>query len=98
MLNPYEIIKRPYITEESEKDRKDLNKYSFEVDINANKLEIKEAIASLFKVKVASVNVIKIHGKTRTLRTRTGKCPDRKKAIIKLAEGQSINIFEAETK
>ena len=93
MLNPYEIIKRPYMTEKSERDRKEFNKYTFEVDIKANKCEIKKAVEHLFNVKVKKVNVIKLHGKKRTLRFQTGKRPDRKKAIVTVEKGQTIDIF-----
>ncbi len=94
MLNPYSIIKKPYITEKSESARKDLNKYTFEVDINANKFEIKDAISHLFNVKVMGVNIVKQHGKTRSLRSSSGKRPDRKKAIVTIAKGQIINIYK----
>ncbi|MBI5206636.1 MAG: 50S ribosomal protein L23 [Candidatus Firestonebacteria bacterium] len=95
MLNPYSIIKRPYITEKTDKYRKNLNKYTFEVDINANKFEIVEAVKQLFNVKVTSINIIKLHGKKRSMRFKTpGKRPDRKKAIVTIAKGQNINIYE----
>ncbi|MBI5417259.1 50S ribosomal protein L23 [Candidatus Poribacteria bacterium] len=93
MLNPYSVIKGPYVTEKSDRDRKDQNKYTFLVDVNANKCEIKEAVQKLFNVKVLAVNVVKLHGKKRMLRFRAGERPDRKKAIVKVAKEQAINIY-----
>jgi large subunit ribosomal protein L23 len=88
-----EIIKRPIITEKSS-DLMSENKYTFAVDKRANKVEIKEAIEKLFEVKVEKVNVMTVLPKKRRVGKYTGFKPGYKKAIVKLAEGNSIELFE----
>lgn len=91
MKDPYSIIKYPLITEKGTLVRPQ-NKYLFSVGIKANKLEIKKAIEEIYKVKVAKVNTMKVRGKKRRVRFQEGKTPDWKKAIVTLAEGQSIEL------
>ncbi|HAW50500.1 TPA: 50S ribosomal protein L23 [bacterium] len=90
---PEYIVYEPILTEKSYYLRKQ-NKYVFLVNPKANKIEIKKAVESVFNVKVASVNTMNVHGKPTRRRMIEGKKPDTKKAIVKLAEGQSIGIFE----
>ncbi|MDP2774723.1 MAG: 50S ribosomal protein L23 [Nocardioides sp.] len=71
----------------------DQNKYTFLVHPGANKTEIKIAVEKVFKVKVTSVNTINRQGKTRRTRYGIGKRANTKRAIVSLAEGQSIDIF-----
>ena len=71
----------------------DVNKYTFLVQKDANKTEIKIAVEKVFNVKVTSVNTFNRPGKTRRTRFGTGKRPDTKRAIVSLAEGQRIDIF-----
>ncbi|WP_031517212.1 50S ribosomal protein L23 [Desulfofalx alkaliphila] len=93
MKNPRDIIKKPVISEKSTELLAD-NKYTFWVDNDANKVEIKQAVESLFKVKVEKVNTINVKGKRKRVRQFVGKTPDRKKAIVSLREGDKIEIFE----
>lgn len=93
MKSPYDIIIRPLVTEEST-DQMALNKYTFVVASDANKIEIRQAIESIFKVKVLSVNTLWRRGKEKRRGRVSGKQPDRKKAIVTLAPGDSIEIFE----
>jgi len=93
----FEIIRRPIITEKTNYLSSYLNQYVFEVDSKANKTEIKEAIETIFDVKVVRINVMNVPAKqsrnmrNRQMRTRTSAY---KKAIVTLAEGERIPIFE----
>ena len=93
----FDIIRRPIITEKSNYLSSYLNQYVFEVDTNATKSTIKAAIETIFDVKVRRVNVMIVPAKqsrsmrTRRMRTRTSAY---KKAIVTLAEGERIPIFE----
>lgn len=93
MKNPRDIIKRPVITEKSTGTMQD-NKYTFIVNMHANKIEIRQAVEEIFKVKVTGVNTVRVMGKTKRLGRSVGKRPDYKKAIVTLAEGQRIEFFE----
>ncbi len=94
MRNPYDIIIKPIITEES-MDAMAMGKYTFMVDKKANKSEIKKAVESVFDVKVASVNTINVLGKEKRLGVHVGRTPNWKKAIITLTEdSESIEFFE----
>ena len=95
MKNVYDIIKRPVITEQSMESVAD-KKYVFEVDINANKTEIKEAVEAVFGVKVAKINTVRMQGKVkRTGAYPAGKRADYKKAIVTLtADSKTIELFE----
>ncbi|MBM7853828.1 large subunit ribosomal protein L23 [Desulfohalotomaculum tongense] len=93
MKNPRDIIIKPVISEKSTDLLAD-NKYTFWVDKKANKIEIRQAVEKLFNVKVVKVNTMNVKGKTKRVRQYVGKTPDRKKAIVKLAEGDKIEIFE----
>ncbi|RKO65902.1 50S ribosomal protein L23 [Desulfofundulus salinus] len=93
MKNPRDILKRPLITEKSMSLLAD-NKYTFIVDPNANKVEIKKAVEELFKVKVEKVNTMRVKGKTKRVRNVVGRRPDVKKAIVTLRKGDKIELFE----
>lgn len=93
MKNPRDILKKPLITEKS-MDLVGENKYTFIVDLNANKIEIKKAVEELFKVKVEKVHTIRYKGRMKRVRGRMGRTPDYKKAIVTLKEGNKIEIFE----
>ena len=86
-----EIIKAPLITEKS-RDREALNQYSFKVSPKANKTEIKEAIEKLFNVKVTAIRTINVKPKKRRVGRYTGLTNRSKKAIVTLAEGQTIDL------
>ncbi len=92
------VILKPVITERSTILKERDNKFVFEVHPDANKREIKLAVEKMFNVKVKDVRTARIRGKTKTTFMRagrfTGKQPDRKKAIVTLAQGESIDIFD----
>jgi large subunit ribosomal protein L23 len=90
-LRAYDIILSPVVTEKSTMGSEH-NQITFRVALKATKPEIKAAIEKLFKVEVKSVNTLRQRGKTKTFRGRKGKRSDFKKAIVSLAEGQSIDV------
>ena len=94
-MNAYDIILRPVITEQSMESVAD-KKYVFMVDIDSNKTEIKEAVETIFGVKVAKVNTVRMQGKVkRTGAYPAGKRADYKKAIVTLtADSKTIEFFE----
>lgn len=93
MKNPRDIIIKPVVSEKSTNLLAD-NKYTFWVDTKANKVEIKQAVEDLFKVKVEKVNTMNVRGKRKRVRQFVGTTPARKKAIVTLREGDKIEIFE----
>lgn len=95
MRDPRDIIRRPVITEATT-DLMEDGKYVFEVDVRANKVEVKKAIEKIFGVKVDKVNTIRLLGKEKRYGRYTGRRPERKKAIVKLSkDSKPIEIFEA---
>ncbi len=90
-----EIIKRPIITEKSMLLVENENKYTFSVDKRANKIQIARAVEELFNVKVVKVNTINTAPKKKRVGQYTGFKPFVTKAIVKLAEGDKIEIFAA---
>ena len=86
-----DIIKAPVVTEKSAL-LNEKNEYAFFVDVKANKTEIKQAIESIFKVKVMSITTSNSHPKKKRVGKYTGMTNKYKRAIVKLAEGQSINF------
>ncbi len=93
MKDPRDILKKPVISEKS-MDLVQENKYTFLVESNANKIEIKRAVEELFKVKVEKVRTIRYKGRLKRVRGRLGRTPGFKKAIVTLKEGNKIEIFE----
>ena len=89
----HSVILSPSITEKNTALRSGQNKYVFEVDRRSNKKEIKRAVESLFNVKVESINTLVVKGKRKRMGRFSGYRPNWKKAIVKLAEGQSIDKF-----
>ena len=94
MREVHDTIISPLVTEKSTTQREGQNQYSFMVDKRANKIEIKEAVERLFKVKVTEVRTTMIRGKVKKLGSRFGKRPDWKKAIVTVKEGDRIDFFE----
>jgi large subunit ribosomal protein L23 len=93
-MHLYEILKRPLTTEKTSFQSAQMRQYAFEVSPEANKLQIKEAVEKIFKVKVVSVNVLKVPGKPRRWGRHETHTTAWKKAIVKLVEGDSISFFE----
>ncbi len=94
MKTSYDIIKRPVLTEKSY-DGIDNKKYVFEVDIRANKIEIKNAVEDIFGVKVASVNTLRTDGKMKRMGRTQGRTSEIKKAYVTLKkDSKAIEYFE----
>ena len=91
-MNTYNIIKRPLRTEKSVADGEATNSYHFEVDLRANKIQIKSAVEKYFKVKVQDVRTIVRKGKEKRVRFKLGRTKDWKKAVVKLKEGSTIDF------
>jgi len=91
--NPRDILLRPIITEKTTQLMED-NKYTFKVALTANKVEIRQAVEQVFNVKVLEVNTMRVLGKVKRMGRSMGKRPDYKKAIVKLAPGETIEFFE----
>ena len=91
------IIKKPVITEKMTAISEKLNRYAFIVDTRANKIQIKKAVEELYDVHVVAVNTMNYEGKSKSRYTKggviTGKASDTKKAIVTLAEGETIDFF-----
>lgn len=87
----YDVILSPVITEKATMASEN-NQVIFQVPLNANKTEIKSAVEALFKVKVKAVNTIRTKGKVKRFRGTIGRRNDVKKAIVTLAEGDSIDV------
>ena len=94
MKEPHQIIKRPLITEKSTRQKEVGNQIVFVVDPKANKVQIRQAVEKLFKVKVLSVRTMNVTGKKKRLGKFLGRKSDWKKAIVKLREGDRIEFFE----
>jgi len=94
MRTEYDIIRRPIITEKSTLLRDVANAYVFEVLRDATKEEIRRAVERIFDVKVKSVRTMQMPGKTKIYRTKVGRRPGWKKAIVMLEEGYQIDLME----
>ena len=92
-MDARDILVRPLITERTTQLMAE-GKYVFVVAKAANKIEIAKAVSVIFKVKVAKVNTVNVIGKTKRMGRTQGKRPDYKKAIVKLAPGETIEFFE----
>ncbi len=93
-MNLYEVIKRPVITEKSTGMAAELNQYAFEVDLRANKIQIKEAVESIFDVDVIQVATMVMPLKRgRRGRKYYARSAEWKKAIVTLPKGQTISLF-----
>ena len=93
MSTYHKIIRCPSITEKNTTLRTSQNKFVFEVDVNATKPEIKQAVEKLFGVKVVGLNTGIMKGKKKRMGKFAGYQPDWKKAIVRIAEGQTITKF-----
>jgi large subunit ribosomal protein L23 len=94
-MSPEQIIKRPIIlTEKSRVLQENDNQVIFEVDRRANKIEIRQAVQTLFKVTVTDVNTLVTRGKMRRMGRGVSKTQNWKKAIVTLKEGDKITFFQ----
>ncbi|OGW02376.1 MAG: 50S ribosomal protein L23 [Nitrospinae bacterium RIFCSPLOWO2_01_FULL_39_10] len=94
MKDLYAIIRKPIITERSAYLKERGNKIIFQVDVNANKRDIKKAVEKVFNVNVMDVNTLNVKGKVKRFGKSFGKRPDWKKAIVTLKEGDKIELLE----
>lgn len=88
------LLKRPLQTEKVVRLTETLNAYTFEVPMHANKIEIKRAVEEIFDVKVTNVRTMRFKGKRKRLGRFTGLRPSWKKAIVTLASGQTLELYE----
>ncbi|SMC35914.1 LSU ribosomal protein L23P [Desulfocicer vacuolatum DSM 3385] len=94
MIKDYDIIRRPLNTEKTTLQKELFNQVSFEVDRQANRMEIKDAVERIFNTKVQTVRTIQMKGKVKRRGKVLGKRRDWKKAIVRLMPGQRIDFFE----
>jgi large subunit ribosomal protein L23 len=87
------VIRAPRVSEKTARLQEVSNQYVFEVAKNATKADVKSAVEQLFNVKVEAVNVANVKGKSKAFRSRQGTRGDWRKAYVKLAEGQSIDVM-----
>ena len=92
-LTAHQILVRPIVTEKNT-SLNEVGKYCFEVDGTSNKIEIKRAVEEVFSVTVTGVNIIKVHGKMRRMGRHSGMTRTWKKAVVTLAPGQQIDLFQ----
>jgi large subunit ribosomal protein L23 len=93
-VNVFDIIKRPLITEKGSRIKEELNKIVLHVAKDANKMEIKKAAETVFKVKVENVATMNFKGKKKRLGVRQGVRSDWKKAVVTLKEGSTVEYLE----
>lgn len=95
-MNPYKVIVRPIDTEKTRYQASELRQYTFEVNRSTNKIEVKRAIETIYDVKVVAVNVINMPAKanSRRGRRRAVRRSPWKKAVVTVAEGQRLEVFE----
>ena len=93
-MDARDIIKGPIVTEKSMKLKEDFNKYTFKVDKKANKIQIKQAVEEIFKVKVLNVATINVLPKRKRVGQHVGYTPAYQKAICQIAKDQKIEAFE----
>jgi len=95
MKSPYDVIRRPLITEKANIDKERRNTFHFEVPMTVDRQEIREAIEVVFKVHVEDVRTQIVRGKEKRMGRFLGRRPSWKKAIVTLKAGDTIDIFEA---
>jgi large subunit ribosomal protein L23 len=94
-MTPEQIIKRPLLlTEKGQQLRESDNKYLFEVDRRANKIQIKSAVEALFNVSVVEVNTMIVRGRLRRMGRGYAKTQNWKKAIVRVEAGETIDFYE----
>ena len=94
MKDPRQIIQKALLTEKGTRSKQERNEYYFMVDKESNKIEIKQAVEQLFKVKVKEVRTMRQHGKVKTFGRYKGLRPDWKRAMVRLVKDNKIELFE----
>ena len=90
--NLYEVIRAPRVSEKTARLQEVSNQYVFEIAKTATKADVKAAVEQLFDVKVETVNVVNVKGKNKSFRNRAGRRGDWRKAYVRLADGQAIDV------
>jgi large subunit ribosomal protein L23 len=93
-VNPHRVIRRPLVTEKSTIAREERNVVTFAVDPRATKHDVRRAVEALFDVEVVGVRTIRMPRRSRRVGRFVGRKPEWKKALVRLAEGQTIEFFE----
>ena len=93
-MNLYQVIQKPIVTEKSNIGREEQNLVTLAVNPRANKHDVRRAVEDLFDVKVLDVRTMRMPRKSRRVGKYMGRRPEWKKAIVRLAEGQTIEFFE----
>ena len=88
----FSVLRAPRVSEKTARLQEVSNQYVFEVSTTATKADVKAAVEKLFDVKVEAVNVLNVKGKNKSFRNRTGRRGDWRKAYVRLADGQSIDV------
>ena len=96
MLTDQDVVKRPLITEKAERGRETAHQYAFEVDRQATKVQVKQAVEKIFNVHVLAVRTAIARGKKKRVGRHVGKRPNWKKAFVTLKEGETIALFEGQ--
>ena len=91
----YSVIRAPRVSEKTARLQEVSNQYVFEIAKTATKADVKAAIEQIFSVTVEAVNVVNVKGKNKAFKFRQGKRGDWRKAYVKLADGQSIDVMMA---
>ncbi|HEY6948533.1 MAG TPA: 50S ribosomal protein L23 [Gemmatimonadales bacterium] len=89
-----DVVKRPLVTEKSERNRAEGHQFAFEVHRDATKIQVKQAVEKLFNVHVLAVRTAVIRGKNKRVGRSIGRRPNWKKAFVTLKEGETIALFE----
>ena len=96
-MKPSDVLIKPILSEKANKQSEKQNRYTFVVDKKANKLEIKKAVEQFYGVQVSDVNTIVVPSKAKSRYTKagfiSGRKPSKKKAIVTIAEGETIDIY-----
>ncbi len=92
-MEPYRVVRRPHVSEKTTDLIQNHNTYVFEVDPEATKTDIREAIAKIWNVRVLSIRTITVRGKAKKMGRISGFSRSWKKAIVKLAEGSGIDVL-----
>ena len=92
-MDPYRVVRRPHVSEKTTDLIQNHNTYVFEVDVEATKTDIAAAVASIWNVTVKSIRIVNVRGKQKRMGRIVGHSSSWKKAIVKLAEGQGIDIL-----
>jgi large subunit ribosomal protein L23 len=90
----HKVLMKPLVTEKSMQSLQESNRVSFKVKRDANKIQVRSAVEQIFEVTVESVNMVTVRGKKKKFGRSVGQSKDWKKAIVKLKEGDKIELFE----